>query len=374
MKKIFYILSCMLFLASCAGRNANLTDDGEWQTVAMRHASLLTVQRLDSLTRVTVRNPWDTTKVLRRYVLAPEGCEVPEDETADVVCTPLRNAAVATSVHCALFEELGEADAVKGVCDLDYNYLPFVRNGVQKGTIENLGNSMSPDVERLIALRPDGILVSPFEQSGSYGRLGELAIPIIECADYMETSPLGRAEWIRFYGMLLGKERMADSLFACIEQRYDHLRQLASKASIHPTVVTEMKTGSTWYVAGGQSTVGILISDAGGDYIFKDDASSGSRPYSPEQAFARAQKADYWLIKYNQQTDMTLTQLAAAWPANSSMAAFKSGRTYGCNLSNTMFYEKTPFHPDILLKEYVSILHPELIQLEKREYFKPLSK
>lgn len=355
-----FISLYILLLASCAAGGGN-TVEADGQEVEMKYATRLTLRHADGFTLAEVRNPWDTTAVLHRYVLVPSGAPLPKELPAgDVVRTPLRNAAVTTSVHCGLMGELGAADAIKGVCDLEYINLTAVRQGVECGSIKDLGSSMTPNIELLMAMHPDAIFISPFENSGSYGKLGKLRIPIIECADYMETNPLGRAEWIRFYGALLGKEREADSIFAAVEEAYTKMKALAAQQQTRPTVVTEMKIGSTWYVAGGNSTVGILIRDAGGSYIFSDVASGGAVPYSPEQVFDKAQKADYWLIKYNQATDMTLRELSAAWTSNKYMEAYKRGRVYGCNLSKTRFFEETPFHPDILLKEYIHILHPDI--------------
>lgn len=129
-----------------------------------------------------------------------------------------------------------------------------------------------------------------------------------------------------------------------------------------------MKIGSTWYVAGAGSTVAKFIYDAGGRYVLDDVKAKGAIPYSPEQAFCQAKDADYWLIKYNQSTDMTLDNLKEGWKLNSYMNAFKRGKVYGCNLSLTKFYEETPFHPDILLREYAHILHPDVVEGNMKYY------
>lgn len=339
----------------------------------MKYAELLDIRRGDEYTTVTVRNPWDSTAILHRYVLIAEGKEAPKDISSnDIIKVPLKNTAVYTSILCSLMDEIGAMEAIKGVCDVEYIYMDKVQKGVADGSIIDLGSSMTPNIEKLMDMHPDAMFISPFENSGSYGKLGKLHIPIIECADYMETTPLGRAEWMRFYGMLFGKEQEADSIFATVEQNYNAMKALADKQPVRPTVVTEMKTGSTWYVAGGKSTVNILITDAGGEYIFKDIESGGAVPYSPEQVFAKAQGADYWLIKYNQATDMTLNELGEAWATNRHMAAYVSKNVYGCNLSKKRFFEETPFHPDILLRDYINILHPGVLEDKEITFYKRL--
>ncbi len=372
MKKFCFVLIYICLLSACTGGQDRGVDDDS-RAVEMKYAELLDIRRGDEYTTVTVRNPWDSTAILHRYVLIAEGKEAPKDISSnDIIKVPLKNTAVYTSILCSLMDEIGAMEAIKGVCDVEYIYMDKVQKGVADGSIIDLGSSMTPNIEKLMDMHPDAMFISPFENSGSYGKLGKLHIPIIECADYMETTPLGRAEWMRFYGMLFGKEQEADSIFATVEQNYNAMKALADKQPVRPTVVTEMKTGSTWYVAGGKSTVNILITDAGGEYIFKDIESGGAVPYSPEQVFAKAQGADYWLIKYNQATDMTLNELGEAWATNRHMAAYVSKNVYGCNLSKKRFFEETPFHPDILLRDYINILHPGVLEDKEITFYKRL--
>ena len=358
MKHIIYYICffALSLVVACTGKEKH--DDANGADITMHYAKLLTMQENDGYITVSIVNPWDTTHILHKYILMKEGSTYKGKLPAgDVVRIPLRSAAVYTSVHCGLIDELGAYGCIKGVCDLQYINMKKVHDDVASGKIADLGESMTPNVEAIINLQPGAIFLSPFENSGSYGKTGKIGIPIIECADYMETSPLGRAEWMKFYGLLLGKEKEADSLFKEVERRYNNIKTQAQKAKTHPTVVTEMKIGSTWYVAGGESTVGILINDAGGNYVFRETKARGALPYSPEMVFEKAKDADYWLIKYNQSTDMTLSDLQGQWGLNEKMKAFHTKQTYGCNLSLTHFYEETPFHPDILLKEYADILH-----------------
>lgn len=166
-------------------------------------------------------------------------------------------------------DELGVASSIGGVCDLKYIKLPAVEDGCRRGTIVDCGDGMNPDMEKIIDLHPDAILLSPFENSGGYGRIEKLNIPIIECADYMETSALGRAEWMRFYGLLWGVASEADSLFTEVDNSYEQLKRRAMLSSVSLSVVSELKSGSAWYVPGGRSTTGRLFDDACGRYVLR---------------------------------------------------------------------------------------------------------
>ena len=264
-----------------------------------------------------------------------------------------------------------------------YIRLSEIQEGCSNGSISDCGSSMNPDIEKIIDLSPDAVLLSPFENSGGYGRIEKLGTPLIECADYMETSPLGRAEWMRFFGMLVGKEKVADSLFAEIEKEYVSLKQkidvhTATKqhatdaASVRPSVITEMKYGSAWYVPGGKSTVARLLQDAGANYLFANNASSGSVPLSFETVFDKGQHADFWLIKYNQQTDKKYTELAADYAPYKNFDAWKQQHIFGCNTNRVNFYEESPFHPERLLKDLIKIFHPVLLPDYTLVYYSPL--
>ncbi len=355
--RLSLLLLYVCIIVSCANnsRTNNATTDK-----GLKYSELLSVNCNDSFTVVNIRNPWDTTKLLHRYILVPADRSLPNSlPKGDIVRTPLRNIAVFSSVHCGVMDELGAFNHIHGVCDREYIYIQKVQQALADGSITDFGNSMTPNTERIIEQHPDAILLSPYENSGSYGKLGKLGITLIECADYMESSPLGRAEWIKFYGLLMGRENTADSIFHAVEKQYNDIKRHVANSKTCPTVVTEMKSGSTWYIAGNKSTVGQLINDAGGRYIFDDLNISGAQPFSPEKAFIRAQKADYWLIKYNYAKDMTLRDLAKEWPSNAYMKAYKDGNVYGCNLHYSRIFEETPFHPELLLKEIANILHPE---------------
>lgn len=378
MKKILlsaYIVTWVLLLSACGGGSKTSSLQAEGDTVRMKYSSLLQIVKHADYTVVTIRNPWDTLKVLHTYLLADREKPLPEHlPEGTVVRTPLQKSVIYSSVHCSLWSELDELKGIGGVCGLEYIKLPQIQEGCRNGSIVNVGNSMNPDIERIIDLRPDAILLSPFENSGGYGRVGKLNIPIIECADYMETSALGRAEWMRLYGLLLGKEAQADSLFAGIEKEYLTLTQQVKSQNLkRPTVISEMKNSSAWYIPGGNSTMGRLYQDAGADYVFAYLSNSGSVPLAFETVFDRGGNADIWLIKYNQPQDKTYSELERDYAPYARFKAFQDRKVYGCNTNHVPFYEESPFHPELLLKDLIKIFHPELLPDYNLKYFSNLA-
>lgn len=411
--KTRYLLWALLALAitSCQGGKTEAGDGDGGDTVKMKYAQLLTIVKHGGeyaehdgeyaeyngkYAEVTIANPWKEGTLLHRYILVPKGEEGNKTVArlamqrsagarcvTDTVRTPVENSAVFTSPHCQLLYELGCGQAIRGVCDLDYINIPDVKkraasagNHGSSSAIADCGSSMAPDIERIIALKPEAILVSPFENSGGYGKLDKLHIPLIEVADYMETSPLGRAEWMKFYGMLFEKsdakdskteissskagifQSKADSLFAKIEKEYLNLKAAAKKLPAGLSVLTERKTGSVWYVPGGQSTIGILLKDANARYIFSEDQHSGSLAMSPEQILAKAKNIDVWAFKYFGGKPLSRSQLLQEYAGYKSLAAFGSSRIYQVDTSREPYFEITSFHPEVLLREFILLSHP----------------
>lgn len=365
-------LLLLLLCVGCKTKDRSQSDKSG-ATVAMRYAEQIQIDSCDGYWSVRVRNPWDTAKILHTYILVEQGRELPDNLPAGtLVRTPLRKSLIYSSVHCSLLVELDALDCIGGVCDLQYIYHPAVRTRCAEGRIVDAGNAMSPDLEKVIDLHPDAVLLSPFENSGGYGRIEKLGIPIIECADYMETSPLGRAEWMRFFGLLFGRKQQADSLFAEVEKRYASLKALVDTVSVRPIVLSELRNGSAWYTPGGHSTIGRLYADAGAAYVWADDTRSGSVPLSFETVFDRGRNADFWLFKYNETVDKTLSSLRAEYAPYAGFRAFQTGRVFACNTGKVPFYEETPFRPDWLLKDLILVFHPECLPGETARYFKQL--
>lgn len=370
-KLILWLFLCLF--TACYGNKSNKSED-TGDTIPMHYARNLTMVRHQDYTEVTIRNPWDTTTVLHRYIL--EDSKKPrlsrqssDSNPSNVVRIPLQRAGIFTAVHCGLVKELGCESAIRGICEIEYIHIPSIRKAVSEGRVANFGNAMEPSIEGIMDAQPDALLISPFENSGGYGRVERLGIPIIECADYMEFSPLARAEWMKFYGLLFGQYEHADSLFRAVESRYMALREQANKVRQRPTLVAEKPYSGVWYVPGGESAMGILYRDAGADYLFHNRKKSGSLALSVETVFEVAQQADIWIIKYNQPTPLTLKQIRSDFPSFAHFRSFQSGRVYGCNLDTSRFYEETPYHPDRLLADLVRIIHPSLGIENKKQYF-----
>ena len=377
MKQFSFFLTfwvTVLLLSACGGKSSTASGSEQGDTIPLHYSSNLSLIDYEDCIVAQLRNPWDTAKILHTYVLVDKNQPLPQElPQGTLVRTPLSKAVIYSSVHCSLLKDFGALNSIGGVCDLKYIKLPEIEEGCRNGTIADVGDGMNPNIEKIIDLHPDAILLSPFENSGGYGRVEKLNVPIIECADYMETSSLGRAEWMRFYGLLFGKKTEADAMFAAVERNYKDLQELEKPISFAPSVMCDLKTSSTWYTPGGNSTIAKLYSDAGANYIFREDTHSGSLPYPFEVIFEKGQQTDFWLIRYNQPVDKTYGELEKEFAPYAGFRAFKERNIYGCNTNRVPFYEETPFHPDWLLKDLIKIFHPSLSEGYELRYYNKLA-
>lgn len=354
----------------------------EGTPVKMEYSRLLDIVDCGSYRLVTINDPWKTDRVLHRYALVNrEDAEttdnlwekpshsIPPEVT--VVEVPLERICVSTSVHTALMQKLGALGRVASICEGKYILNPAVQAEIKKGRIKDVGSGLNPSVEMIAQLRTDALLMSPFE-GASYGLLEKTGIPIIECADYMETSALGRAEWMKFYGMLVGCEDEANKLFEKVRDNYNSLKALAKKEKTHPKLIADLLSGNIWYMPGGGSCYGVLYKDAGADYSIASDKASGSQPLSQESVLVGGRDADVWIIKYSRPENFNYASLLQENAIYKEFAPFRNHHIYGCNALLTPFYEEVPFRPDILLKDIISILYPNLLPEYKAVYYKPL--
>lgn len=399
-KNIIFGALVVLLVVACQGGKTASGEGGD--TLQMKYAELLTIVKHNdgAYTEAIIENPWKKGTTLHKYILVPKGKE--GDETVarlkddirenatlqmgshcDIVRTPLESNVVFTAPHCQLMYELGCKNAITGVCDKDYINIPDIKERVKLSdgkastsdtdkVIIDCGSSMQPDIERIIALKPEGLLISPFENSGGYGKLDKLHIPIIETADYMETSPLGRAEWMKFYGLLFKSEERSDSLFSSIEKEYLALKAEAAKLPQGLSILTERKMGSVWYVPGGKSTMGILLKDANAKYIFADDTHSGSLAYGPERILSKGTQVDVWAFKYFGGKALSKSDLLAEYEGYKVLKAFNSNSIYQVDTSTQPYFELTSFHPEILLREFIILAHPKTTQFGKLRFYQHL--
>lgn len=323
------------------------------------NASLLSIIESEEGYYVTIRNPWDTASVLRTYWLVPHGSEAHAPEGALRMEVPLTRSVIYSGVHGGAIDELGALDKVAGVADGQYFTHKTIKSRIEVGNIVDVGAATSPDLEKLIRLQPDAILASPYQNAG-YGAVEQISTPIVDMADYMEATPLGRAEWIKLLGILYGEYEKSDSIYRSVSLAYDSLRTIAASAEDKPKVITEIPINGVWALPGGSSYKAQMLRDAGAMYPWSDDTSAGSLQLDFSAVFSRASDADYWLtLSYGY--PLTLSALRADYTPFERIKAWKLGNVYTADTSIVPIFDEFPFHPERLLADYIMIFHPQLI-------------
>jgi len=373
--KIPFLLSILFLLLACNQRTANVHSDNSGQAIeeyTVHYAKGFQVQKYEDYTLVSVRDPWDTTRLLQIYILVDRTKDTPQNlPQGTIVKVPLEKVVTYSTIHCSTLNELGKVGIIKGVCEPQYIKLPVIQDGVKNGSITDLGMAGKPDIEKIIMLSPEAIFATPI-QGWTYGNIEKTKIPMLETVDYTESHPLGRAEWIRFYSLFTGTEHLADSLFAITEKSYNEVKDIVAKATAHPSVFTDIRYQGKWNMPGGSSFMAHMISDAGADYPWADNTSTSYLPLSFESVLDKAGESEIWIIKYNMPQDMTYASLEKEYKPYSRFKAFKDKNIYGCNTAYSSYYEDRPFHPDYILKDMAYVFHPELFPEYKPRYFKKI--
>lgn len=365
---LIFSLLISIISVGCNRQSEAVDNDAQGMFEAARF--IKGVSNPDNSVSISIINPWDSTAILADYLLVNgEAADTAAIKGKTTLRLPLKRLIVYSSVHAALLVELGYADAIVGVADARYIKTPEILERIKDGRITDIGASTDPSLEKILTLRPDAVLLSPYQNSG-HGVVDKAGVPVIECADYMETTPLGRAEWSKFYAMLV--EGISDSnsqIYNASRDRYNSLKEQAAEYSDHPKVITEWQNNGTWVVPGAYSYAARLITDAGGEFPFPDLKTTGSVPMSYEKVYLGARDADFWLLRTFGK-DLTLKDIEENHRFNRQFWAFVNNGIYNANTAECNIFEETPFHPDLLLSDYVAIFHHTGAPLR---YFSPVN-
>jgi iron complex transport system substrate-binding protein len=359
------LLYPVLLLVSCSGGKL-AKDMGQPVTITCAHG--FTIHETDDYTLLNVINPWDTTSILHAYVLIDKEKPRPENlPEGDVVKVPVSHIACLSSVDASMIEMLGDIEKVKAMAETSYVKMPVLRKALDEGRIVDIGEYASLNIEKLMEVSPEIIIVSPYQNMG-YGKLETTGITIVENAGYMENTPLGRAEWIRFVAAFLKKDREAEALMTGIAERYQSLLAMLEGVENRPTVFSEKKYGQVWHVPGGNSYMAHFFKDAGADYLWKDNTHTGSLSLDFETVYDKAEEADFWIIKSD--NDLTYQQLKSEYAPYAHFKAWKNRKIIFSNTTRNNYYEEGVMNPDWVLQDLIYFFHPEVVWTDfKPRYF-----
>ena len=338
-----------------------------------RHAQLFSIEYNDQTKVVRLKNPFDTTRLLRTYLLIPRGVtpdtSLPEGQ---VVRIPLERVALSQTTHIGFFNELGLLSVIEGISQKQYVKNQQVIQKITNGKIIEFGPSHNINVEKLLQVRPDLLFVAPFKDN-KYKKAKDVGVPVAVNSSYMETTPLARAEWIKFISYFFNREKQADRIFRNITSHYQHISKLARQKKHQPTIFSGKKIGGIWYVPGGKSYMARFFEDAGAQYLWRENQESGSLALDFESVFYKARDADYWCIIENYDGPYSYTRLGSENIHYKDFEAFHRRNIIFCNTHKQPYYEEGILEPDVILADLISILHPDLLPDHRNKYYKILS-
>lgn len=376
---LFTLLLCFLLIGATSCKNEagpKIVSEATAVQNVVKHAKGLEIYRHEGFTLVKVTNPWPDSKEQFTYVLHKENAVIPDSlKQYTTVQVPLKTVVVTSTTHIPSLEILGVENTLIGFPGTDYISSPKTRKRIDSGKVTQVGSNESVNTEVMIDLAPDAVVgFSISSNNKTLAALEKSGMNVLYNGDWTEQSPLGKAEWIKFFGALYGLEDKADGLFTQIESDYEAAKALAANAKTSPTAFSGAMYQDVWYMPQGGSWAAWFIRDAHASYMWADDEGTGSLNLSFETVLDRAENADYW-IGPSQYT--SLKELADANPHYTQFKAFKNKNVYSFSskkgaTGGILYYELAPNRPDLVLKDLVKILHPELLPKYELHFFEKL--
>lgn len=371
------LLACLLF--SCASESQKASTQSAQKTIP-KYAKGFSIEYIDGYKTLTVHQAWKNkdgsfAKPIR-YVLLRKGQTAPQNLSEFVqIQVPIQKIICLSTTHIPFAVMLGEGEKIVGVSGSKYISDTSIKENIKLGKVQEVGQENGINLEVMLNLQPDVVMAySMGESDNSYQQLQRAGLKIALNSEYLEETPLGKAEWIKFVAAFFDKEQQADSIFGEIEKSYIATSQLAKQQPKKPTAFLNIPYGNIWYMAGGKSFASKLLTDAGATYILAKDTTSGSLQMSIEAVFQYAQKADFWL---NVSNFNTLQELKNADSRFMEFAALQKGNIFNNNNKvnengGIEYWELGVARPDIVLKDLVKIFYPDLLSDYKMYFYKKI--
>lgn len=371
-KKLLFL--SLLFFVAC-GQEEKSKDTSvlfdEYENI-IQYADGVVVKQFDGITLVQIKNPWNENEILSDFVLCPDSVDVPQTlQNKTIIQTPVKSLITLSSTQWSPLIPLNSIDLVKGVSEGNFITDTIMKQRIASGKTIEVATESAFNVEKMIQLSSDLILYSPYP-GGIPEDLKRVGAVLFPWSDYFESHPLGRAEWLRILGLLIGKQKQADEWFSDIENRYDSLKMLTEIVEVKPIVFSDKAFNGQWYVPGGKSYIAKLFEDSGADYVWKDNQSKASFPVDAEAIVYKAQDAEFWRIAANASKDYSYQDLLKENELHASFRAFKEKKVLFCNISETGYFEKAQYEPDVMLADFLFCFHSELLPDYQPVYYKLL--
>ncbi|MDP2524762.1 ABC transporter substrate-binding protein [Maribacter dokdonensis] len=380
LKRLLFI-SCLLLLCGCKQeKKETIVNKTNTKSTLIKYANGFSIQnQSNGITIIKVLQPWANAKTTYTYALVPKELQASvtlnKNEYDAIISTPVEHIVVTSTTHIPALEELGVLNQLIGFPDTKYISSTATRKLIDAGKIKELGVNESINTEAVLALQPD--LIFGFAINGgnsTYETIQRANIPVVYNGDWVEETPLGKAEWIKFFAPFFNKVQESNAIFNDIEASYLEAKKLAAGARNKPTVLSGAMFNDVWYLPGGKSWAANFLKDANAQYLWNSTDENGSLSLSWESVLDAGQHAEYWIgpaqfSTYQEMQDASEHYMR--FEAFKNRKVFTTANTKG-ETGGTLYYELAPQRPDLVLKDLIHILHPGLLPNYTPYFFKPL--
>ena len=379
MKKIGFLFALIL-LFNCKEQPKNTTSKtsthAKAETVEISYAEGFSITNFEDFKIVKVNSPWPKAEKEFTYVLAEKNVTLPDTLQFDQKVTiPIKKIVVTSTTHIPSLESLGQENTLIGFPHLDYISSKKTRDLIQKGKVEEIGENEHINTEVLLNLNPDVVIGFAVEGGNkTFETVNKSGIPVVYNGDWTETDPLGKAEWIKFFGAFYNQEQKAEEIFNEIEEEYLSAKKLAQQAKNQPSVLAGSMYKDVWYLPYGNSWQAQFIKDAKANYLYAETNGNGSISAAFESVLDKAQNADFWIAPGS---FTSYEQMQNASEHYQEFNAFQQQKIYSFagvkgETGGVLYYELAPQRPDLVLKDLIKIFHPELLTNYETTFFKAL--
>lgn len=369
-KIIAFTLLTLLF--SCKNDKKDVELIGEInKNKTIKYAKGFDIQHFKNYTKLTVKAPYQNSTETFEFVLTSNK----SNNDLNTIQIPLNSVVVTSTTHIPMLELLQVENKLAGFPNTNYISSPKTRSLIEKGLIKELGHEESINTELLLDLKPDLVVGFSLNSNNKmFSVIQKLGIPVLLNGDWMEKTPLGRAEWIKFFGVLFDKEKVADSLFNEIEKNYLEAKNIASKATEMPTVISGGLFKDVWNLPAGDSFEATFLKDANTNYLWKDSKGKGSLSLNIENVFEKGKDAELWISPSYYKT---LEQLNDASDIYAKFSAVQSKNIFTYvnkqgEKGGIIYFELAPARPDLVLKDLIKIAHPNLLKDYELTFYEKL--
>ena len=378
MKTLFKILLLSIILVSCKEKTNSKSIIKKYKELnKVKYAKGFDIQHFNSSKKLIIKSPYPKATQHIEYIITSNKSSSAMYPKGTIITTPLKSVVVTSTTHIPMLELLGVENTLVGFPHTKYISSKKTRKLIANNTIQEVGVKAALNTEILLDLKPDAVIgFSMSKTNKSLNLIEKSGIPTILNGDWLEETPLGRAEWIKFFGILYDKEKEADSIFNIIEKNYLEAKRIASKAKKSPSILSgAIMSKDIWNLPAGESFVAQFLTDANTNYLWKDSKGKGSLSISFESVLDKGKNAEIWIAPGYFSTKK---QMLARNKNYQTFAAYKNNQLY--TFANTTgetggitYFELGPTRPDLVLKDIIKIVHPELLTNYTPTFFKKMN-